>query len=191
MLPTFQLRRLLKGAVVFFLRPGAFVWPCAACLLTASPAGAQDATPPPITSTLLKDLSASVEELTRRVSMSVVQVLVTGYGLVDESSQGHRVGPVVGRQRSIGSGAIIDPEGYVITNAHVVAGARRVQVVLHHDTTIAGPVHSLAADAADTVDARIVGTDADLDLALLKVDVAGLRPLPFANYDAIRQGELV
>ena len=176
---------------MFFNRHGAFVWLCAACLLTASPVGAQDATPPPITSTLLRNLSASVEELTRRVSMSVVQVLVTGYGLVDESSQGHRVGPVVGRQRSIGSGAIIDPEGYVITNAHVVAGARRVQVVLHHDTTIAGPVHSLAADAADTVDARIVGTDADLDLALLKVDVAGLRPLPFANYDAIRQGELV
>jgi serine protease Do len=41
------------------------------------------------------------------------------------------------------------------------------------------------------VDARIVGTAADIDLALLKVDVTGLRPLPLANYDAIRQGELV
>jgi serine protease Do len=41
------------------------------------------------------------------------------------------------------------------------------------------------------VDARLVGTASEIDLALLKVDVTGLRALPFANYDAIRQGELV
>ena len=41
------------------------------------------------------------------------------------------------------------------------------------------------------MEARIVGTASDIDLALLKVDVAGLRALPFADYDAIRQGELV
>ena len=47
------------------------------------------------------------------------------------------------------------------------------------------------AEASQTVDARIVGTATDIDLALLKVDVTGLRALPLANYDAIRQGELV
>ena len=41
------------------------------------------------------------------------------------------------------------------------------------------------------MDARIVGTASEIDLALLKVDVTGLRALPLANYDAIRQGELV
>jgi serine protease Do len=100
-------------------------------------------------------------------------------------------GPVIGRQRSIGSGAIIDPDGYIITNAHVVAGATHIQVVLHHTTSGAGPVRSLAGEASQTVDARIVGTASDIDLALLKVDVTGLRALPVANYDAIRQGELV
>ena len=57
--------------------------------------------------------------------------------------------------------------------------------------TATGPVRSLAVEASQTVDARIVGTASDIDLALLKVDVTGLRALPFANYDAIRQGELV
>jgi len=91
----------------------------------------------------------------------------------------------------VGSGAIIDPDGYIITNAHVVAGAKRIQVVLHRDTTASGPVGSLAVEASQTVDAHIVGTASDIDLALLKIDVTGLRALPFANYDAIRQGELV
>ena len=52
-------------------------------------------------------------------------------------------------------------------------------------------MRSLAVEASQTVDARIVGTASDIDLALLKVDVTGLRALPLANYDAIRQGELV
>src|SRR6185503_12303682 len=89
------------------------------------------------------------------------------------------------------SGVIIDGDGYIITNAHVVAGARHIQVVLHRDATGAGPMRSLAAEASQTVDARIVGTASDIDLALLKVDVSGLRPLPLADYDAIQQGELV
>ena len=40
---------------------------------------------------------------------------------------------VVGRQQSIGSGFVIDPDGYIMTNAHVVNGARRVQIVLPAD----------------------------------------------------------
>ena len=172
-------------------RPGALGLPWAACLLVASPVFAQSAGRPPVAASLLRDLSASVEELTTRVSVSVVQVLVTGYGAVDERSRSGETGLVIGRQRSIGSGAVIDPDGYIITNAHVVAGARRVQVVLHREMTAAGPVRSLAVEASQTVDARIVGTASDIDLALLKVDVTGLRALPLADYDAIRQGELV
>ena len=63
--------------------------------------------------------------------------------------------------------------------------------MLHRDTTASGPVRSLATEASQTVDARIVGTANDIDLALLKVDVTGLRALPLADYDAIRQGEIV
>jgi serine protease Do len=162
----------------------------AVCLSIASPVAAQSAARAGTTGGSLRELNASVEDLTARVSLSVVQVLVTGYGAVDERTRGE-TGLVIGRQRTIGSGAIIDPDGYIITNAHVVAGARHVQVVLHRDTTADGPVRSLALLAGQTVDARIVGTASDIDLALLKVDVTGLRALPLANYDAIRQGALV
>jgi serine protease Do len=175
---------------VLFNRPGAFSKLCGAWILIASPVSAQSAAPPPAVS-LLRDLSASVEELSARVSPSVVQVLVTSYGPVDERTPRAETGLVIGRQRSIGAGAIIDPDGYIITNAHVVAGARHIQVVLHRDTAATPPVRSLAVAASQTVEARIVGTAGDLDLALLKVDVTGLRALPLANYEAIRQGELV
>jgi serine protease Do len=176
---------------VFSKHPGALLLWCAVCLLVALPLFAQTATYPRAASSLLRDLNASVEDLTIRVSTSVVQVLVTGYGPVDQGMRGAETGLVIGRQRSIGSGAIIDPDGYIITNAHVVAGAKHIQVVLHRDSTAMGPVRSLGLEASQTVSARIVGTASDIDLALLKVDVTGLRALPLANYDAIRQGELV
>jgi len=162
----------------------------AALLLAASPAFAQSTARPAASMGPLRALNASVEDLTARVALSVVQVVVTGYAAVDERMRGES-GLVIGRQRSIGSGAIVDPDGYIITNAHVVAGARQVQIVLHRDTTADGPVRSLALLAGQTVDARVVGTATDLDLALLKIDLTGLPALPFANYDAIRQGELV
>ena len=173
----------MKASVVSWVLPVSLV-------LVASPVFAQGAARPAATAGLLRELNASVEDLTARVALSVVQVVVTGYAAVDERTRGE-TGLVIGRQRSIGSGAIVDSDGYIITNAHVVAGARQVQVVLHRDTTVEGPVRSLALLAGQTVDARVVGTATDIDLALLKVDVTGLRALPFANYDAIRQGELV
>ena len=171
-------------------RPFAIVRLCAVGMLCAAPAVAQRPAHAPDLN-ILRDLNASVEELTTRVSLSVVQVMVTGYGPVDERTRNGDTGLVIGRQRSIGSGVIVDPDGYIITNAHVVAGAKHIQVVLHRGASATGPVRSLAGEASQTVDARLVGTASDIDLALLKVDVEGLRALPLADYDAIRQGELV
>ncbi len=162
----------------------------AVSLLMACPVSAQS-TARPAGASVLRELNASVEDLATLVSASVVQVVVTGYGRIEERARDGQAGPVIGRQRSIGSGAIIDSDGYIITNAHVVAGAQHVQVVLHPDATATGSGRSLAEEASRTVDARIVGTAGDIDLALLKADVTGLRPLRFADYDAVRQGELV
>src|SRR5208282_6072424 len=90
----------------------------------------------------LRKLNESVDALVRKVSPSVVQILVSGYGPLEESDRSN-TGVVIGRQRAIGSGFIIDPSGYIITNAHVVKGAERVQVVLssansddHADATL-------------------------------------------------------
>src|SRR5712672_1568952 len=77
----------------------------------------------------LRKLNESVDALIKKVSPSVVQILVTGYGPVESTERGNTA-VVIGRQRAIGSGFVIDPAGYIITNAHVVAGAQRVQVVV-------------------------------------------------------------
>ena len=54
---------------------------------------------------------------------------------------------VVGRQQSTGSGFVIDPEGYILTNAHVVSGARRVQIVLPADNADGTLATALSAKA--------------------------------------------
>ena len=136
----------------------------------------------------LRQFSASIEALVTRVSPSVVQVLVTGYGPVDE---GGNADLVVGKQRSLASGVIVDADGYIVTNAHVVNGGQRITVVLPGTTSDASPIRSLAAGRGRAVDARVVGIAREVDLALLKVDVTGLPALPFADYDTLRQGELV
>jgi serine protease Do len=144
----------------------------------------------PGTSDPLLQFSTSVETLVTRVSRSVVQVLVTGYGPVDDGREGD-ADPVVGRQRSLASGVIIDPDGYIMTNAHVVNGGQRIEVVLPGAVSEMSPMRSLARTRGRTVLARVIGAAPEVDLALLKVDVAGLPSLPLADYDSLRQGELV
>ena len=135
----------------------------------------------------LRKTDRSVGELIRNVSPSVVQILVSGYGQIEESEHGN-TGVVIGRQRAIGSGFIIDSSGYIITNAHVVKGAQRVQVVLSSANSDDSADSVLAAKTS-LVPARIVGTTTEIDLALLKVDVTGLRALKVASYRNLRQGE--
>lgn len=77
----------------------------------------------------LRKLNQSVDALIKRVAPSVVQILVTGYGPLEEGDRGN-TNSLIGRQRAIGSGFVIDASGYIVTNAHVVSGAERVQVVL-------------------------------------------------------------
>lgn len=80
------------------------------------------------------------------------------------------------RQSGLGSGVIIRENGYIVTNNHVVEGADRVRVEL--------------ADRR-TLDATIVGTDPPSDLALLKVDVAGLPVVSLGDSDGVKVGDVV
>ena len=137
----------------------------------------------------LRQWDESVSMLLRKVAPSVVQILVTGYGTVNEGDKSN-AGVVISRQKAIGSGFVIDAGGYILTNAHVVNGAQRVQIVLPAAETD-GSVASALASRVTVAPARIVGVSKEIDLALLKVDGAKLAPLPVASYRNLRQGETV
>jgi serine protease Do len=138
----------------------------------------------------LHQLSDSIQALVRRVSPSVVQVVVTGYGPLEDRER-NDTGLVIGKQRSIGSGVILDPDGYIVTNAHVVSGAQRVQVVLPELSTDGSPIRTLLDARGRGEEARIIGVSPEIDLALLKIEAHGLPALPLAKYSNLRQGELV
>ena len=137
----------------------------------------------------LHKLNESIDGLIRRVSPSVVQILVTGYGPLEEGERGS-TSVIIGRQRAIGSGFVIDPSGYIVTNAHVVNGAQQVRVVLPMGTS-EGAVNDALSTRSNIVAARVVGVAREIDLALLKVDGVKLPALPVASYRNLRQGELV
>ena len=113
----------------------------------------------------LGQFSESLRELSSRVSPSVVRI----------------VGTVLSKHQSVGSGVIVSEDGYIVTNAHVVEGAKNIRVKLTDSQKGRVPVF----------DAKLVGTDSQIDLALLKIDSTGLTPLPFGNSMDVEQGELV
>ena len=78
--------------------------------------------------------------------------------------------------RSTGTGIVLTADGYLVTNAHVVAEARKVQVILHDNRVL---------------EATLVGFDPDEDLAVLKIDAQGLTPAQFGDSNLLRQGERV
>lgn len=137
----------------------------------------------------LRKLNESVDALIKRISPSVVQILVTGYGPLEEGEHGSTA-TVIGRQRAIGSGFVIDSSGYIITNGHVVNGAQRVQVVIPAPNAD-GSLESTLSARTNIVPARIIGVSRDVDLALLKVELKNLPALTIANYRNVRQGETV
>jgi serine protease Do len=135
----------------------------------------------------LDQLSSSVQALAASVSPSVVQVLVTRYGPAEESAG---ASAVVTRQENLGSGVIVDPDGYIMTNAHVVAGAKliRVRLVLRGKQTIGSVI---SQSYAPSQPATLVGVFKEGDLALLKINATNLPTVPFANYRKLQQGQVV
>lgn len=145
---------------------------------------AQSAAAAPARSISLSEISASFEALAAEVSSSTVQVLASGLAVDPDVPMGDGV---VERRRASGSGVILDASGYVMTNYHVIQGARRVQVVLASKP--AGS--SIVKPRGKTVDATVVGVDEETDLALLKVSGTSLTPLPLGDSDRLKAGQLV
>ena len=135
-------------------------------------------------------LSTTLEALSERVRPGVVQIFATGYtpgqGVVPSS------GALVARQRGSGSGVIVDPTGYIVTNAHVIANASRVQVALPPMADATRRRRSVLQPRGRIVGARIVGRDRETDLAVLKVEVDRELPaLELGDSEALKPGQLV
>jgi serine protease Do len=136
----------------------------------------------------LRQFNSSLQALVAKVSPAVVQVQVAGLAPVEASSKGG-VAFIV-RQRAIGSGVIVDRDGYIMTNAHVVEGAQRVRVVLPVPPS-RSPLEITPVGKRQILDAKVIGIHKDSDLALLKVEGHNLPTLPLGARRSIQPGELV
>jgi serine protease Do len=155
---------------------------------SATPAAAQtpEVKAPPVS---LGELSVSLESLVNRVRPAVVQIFSTGYVTADEADSSNTAA-LLSRQRSTGSGIILSDDGYIVTNAHVVQGARRIQVRLSVARIRTGRTATFEPEVR-LLDAKLVGLDREMDVAVVKIDRTGLQHLQLGNSDAVRQGELV
>ena len=81
-----------------------------------------------------------------------------------------------GERQGSGSGVIIRPDGYIVTNNHVVSGATAIEVTLNNNKTY---------------EATVIGADPVTDVALIKIDATDLPVLQFADSDKLRLGEWV
>jgi len=116
---------------------------------------------------ILGDLDRAMDEVAERVLPAVVQISVSGFGPSRERGGGENV---IERQRGVGSGVIVDPAGYIITNAHVVTGAQRIQVVMRSVNMELVPGKTSLLPKQHTFEAKLIGVHRFTDLALLKID---------------------
>jgi len=147
-------------------------------LLPAGPSGAAEplwtespglAAPPE-----LARLNNVMNELAERLKPALVQVRVKRAVEVQAEGTDPMGGPE--ERRSSGSGFVIRQDGYLVTNAHVVTGAERIQVKLSDGRRF---------------EARLVGQDDRVDLALIKIEATGLPVAALGDSNRLRVGEFV
>ena len=115
----------------------------------------------------------TIAEIFKRSATGVVQITATSAASTQNDPFSNSQ-----QQRVLGSGFVIDKAGYIVTNYHVIAGARSIQVTFSNNASI---------------DARVVGSDPSTDIAVLKVNTSAsaLTPLPLGDSDAVQVGDAV
>ena len=174
-----------------FLRAVAGITLIVSLALTASPAvhAQQDGGGEEALMTL-QSISNGFNALSRRVSPSVVQIFATGYVPSLKPTQAGQ--GLLSRQRSTGSGVILDPNGYIVTNAHVVQGATRIEVLLANDPSkTENPNNSILKQRGTLVGAQLVGYDLESDIAVIKIEGQGYPTLEIGDSEELRQGQIV
>jgi serine protease Do len=132
----------------------------------------------------LAEISESFEALAERVNPAVVSIFASGYSVGQGNVSAREL---ISESRSRGSGVILTEDGYIVTNAHVVAGARRIRLLLPQRS--AGS--SILKMRGETAGAQLVGVDPETDLAVLKMEGQGLPHLELGDSEALRPGEIV
>jgi serine protease Do len=143
--------------------------PAAAQPAGAPPAQLWEEAAPAVIAPEIERLNAALTRLAEGLKGALVQVRVRRAGNEAESEERPR--------RAMGAGFVIHPDGYLVTNAHVVEGATEVQVRMATGRRLKGTV---------------IGRDSRVDLALVKVESPDRLPiLPLGNSDELRVGEFV
>ncbi len=158
-------------------------------LLTTHPLLAAQA-PGVAPETDLAAVSLTLRQLAARASPAVVQIYATAYAPVESGLLPSATG--LARQQTSGSGVILDSRGFLVTNAHVVERARRIQVQLAAPVQTGAPGRSIVRPRGPRLDARLVGVDRETDLAILRID--GEEDLPYLDLgdsDRLSTGDLV
>ncbi|MBA4253817.1 MAG: serine peptidase, partial [Comamonadaceae bacterium] len=97
-------------------------------------------------------------------------------GMSPRGPQGPQDGPEIERPRGVGSGFILTPDGFILTNAHVVEGASEVVVTLNDEREFT---------------ARVVGADRRTDVAVVKIEATRLPTVRIGDVNRLRVGEWV
>ncbi len=157
-----------------------FVFSIVALILGIIPARAQETPAQPISyaqgSLIVNDFSqVAAQTIDGVVHIRTVQTRLTP---LYQSFFGFIINQGMQRKEysAYGSGVIISEDGYIVTNNHVVQDAERISVTLNDKRVL---------------EAKLVGTDPATDLALLKVDVKGLKAIEFGDSDSARVGQPV
>jgi serine protease Do len=143
----------------------------------------------PAAPTILKEFDEALDVVAERAMMSVVEIKVTGYGVPENAREG--AGQVLERERVLGSGVIVDSDGYIMTNNHVVAGATRIRVVIAPATTELIPFHTSLSQPERVYEATLIGTNHYADLALIKIEEKNLPTISLPEKYQVRLGQTV
>ncbi len=117
----------------------------------------------------LSGTAGTTSEIVKKTANSVVEI-ATEITQRSVFSQTYKA-------QGAGSGVIISEDGYIVTNHHVIDGASKITVTLR--------------DGTSTYDAKVIGTDEDNDIALLKIDATGLTAATFGNSGNLEVGDYV